>query len=132
MAEAIVIEGELFEDSAGAILGRIRTIAGADIKQADITSIDLIVQDKAIPGVTVNTTTLTTTDVIFDTIQTSTDNSLWDEDTTGFNFFYPTTLGQVPEGNKTMIFQFTVTLASTSSVPFKLMYEPKVKPTISD
>ena len=72
------VEGTLWQLSAGTLMGHLQSLpTGADIQQADITSIALVVQDKAVPGVNVATDTPVVATVIFDTLQTRANNPIW-------------------------------------------------------
>ncbi len=129
MPEAKRIEGFLFQNSAGVIMGRVTNNRGADVTQASLTSLVLTVEDKADPGVAVASSpyTLTVADVIFDTLQTDT---IWTNTTDGFNFLYDTENAQLVKGATSYIFQFRATPTSGESAVW--VYEPITEATVTD
>lgn len=127
MPEAKRIEGFLFQNSAGVIMGRVTNNRGADVTQSSLTSLVLTLEDKAFPGVPVASSpyTLTVADVIFDTLQT---DSIWEQTTDGFNFLYDTENAQLVNGQTNYIYQFRATPVVGESAVW--VYEPITEPTL--
>lgn len=106
---AQVFAGPAVYESASAVyMARIVGTDGAELEQADLSSITLYVRDHAAQATPIADSpyTLTIADVVFDTLQTSTDNALWTVDTTGYNFKYDLLPAQLPDGDKMYRFEF--------------------------
>lgn len=88
---------------------------GANVKQADITSITYTVIDSG--GATPNSGTLTVADVIFDTLQT---DSRWTEDATGYNFRHTVPAAGFDAAGT---FQIKYIFTPASGSPFILLLE---------
>lgn len=133
MAIAQPIKGQGWEDGAAVLMARVTDVNGDLVVQADISSISLIVEDKAIKGTAVGASpyTITVSDVIFDTIQTPTNKPIWTADSTGYNFRYDTLAAQMPDGNKTYVFEFWFTPADASTA-FPVRYEVLANTTLLD
>lgn len=80
---AIIGKVEILEGESVPLLSRVRAYDGGYLIQADVSSIAYQVDDLDDPTATGDTGSLTTSDVIFDTLQTG---NLWTEDDTGYNF----------------------------------------------
>ena len=77
------ITASIWEDSTPTFLARVKIDSSgtlANVQQADVTSITWKV---FLGGTEVGTGTLTVSSVVFNTLQTGT---IWDEDSTGYNF----------------------------------------------
>ena len=134
MAIAQPIKGQGWEDGAAVLMARVTDVNGDLIVQDDITvTFSLYVEDKAIKGtgLTGSPFTITTSNVVFDTIQTSTDKPIWTADSTGYNFRFDTTAAMLPEGNKTYVFEFWFTPADLSTA-FPVRYEVLANATLLD
>ena len=89
-----------FEKTGGiALMGRGRALDGDYFVQADISAINLKIYDMADPSAPINGASgqdLTVSAVVFNSLQTS--DPRWTKDSTGYNFLYVTTVGQLPAG----------------------------------
>ncbi len=81
MASPVIVTGSVFEDGGASLMARVVGNAGANIVQADITSIARNVYVGS--TLSVGPTAMTVATVVFDTLQT---DARWGEDSTGYNF----------------------------------------------
>lgn len=135
MPVAKAITGIGWEDSGAVLMARLVNTDGDNITIVAVAEngIVLNVQDKAIPGVHVAASpyTLVTSTVVFDAVQTPANKPIWTFDSTGYNFRYDTLAAQLPEGNKTYIFEVWVTPTSGQRY-MAVRAEVESKKTIDD
>lgn len=93
---------------------------GRYLEQADITSIELKVTDKATGEVVVAATSLSVSAVVIDTPVTSTE--VWTQGA-GYNFKHDMPIGSFPDAGKTYRTQYKITLSGGSSDPLFLIFE---------
>lgn len=115
---------ETHEDGGAYLMRRVTGNAGANIVQADISSIAYRVTDLE-DASEVDSGSLTVSAVIFDTLQT---DSRWTKDTTGYNFGWQTLATQRPTGGK--VNQIEVTLNPVSGEPIQIKWIDSVLETI--
>lgn len=99
-----------WEDSGPILMARITGNDGANITQASLTDVKLTVMD----GDTEQTAqaTLVKADVVFDTLQKTSDDARWTADNTGYNFKHEVVATDLPNGEKTYTFEFMFNPAS--------------------
>jgi len=107
MATPVVIRGSAYEDGGASIMARITGTDGANITQADVSTITCTVYDSS--GTSVATPTVTVATSVFDTLQT---DSRWSVDTTGYNFRFDVAATVMSSGNETYRYEFKFTPAS--------------------
>lgn len=111
----------VFEDSAFYLLGRGKNAAGANWAQADFSQITLKVYEQGKPAAPIAERTLTIADVIFDALQA---DARWTKDSTGYNFRLQTLPADVPQGNKTYVFELKFTPAGGAPIFFGVFEVP--------
>ena len=104
-----------FEDSGPILMARITGNDGANITQASITGITLVVMD----GNTVQTASidLTVANVVFDTLQQTSDDARWTADAEGYNFKHEVVATDLPDGLKTYTFEIVFNPSSGEDFP---------------
>jgi hypothetical protein len=108
----------VFEDSGLVLMGRGRSPGGAYFQQADFDSIKLKIYDAAAPAtLIVPEITLTISDVIFNSLQTS-DSNRWTIDTTGYNFRHVVRAAHLPTGGREARLEYKFTPAGVTYDPF--------------
>ncbi len=85
MSASETIKGKIWEDGGAQLMARVVGQSAANITQASLTSIacKIFDLDGATPTTAVDTSTLTVSSVVYDTLQT---DARWTTDTTGYNF----------------------------------------------
>jgi len=84
-----ILVASVWEDTGLTIMARLRGNTGAYILQADFSGIAASVFPiKDADNPTLNAAALTVSSVVFDTLQTTSDDPRWTADGTGFNFLY--------------------------------------------
>lgn len=107
------------EDNDSTILGRITARNGSGaatgvdgegkfVQIADVSSITYEIFDLEAPTTVAFSGTLTVANVILDTVVTS--NEIWTKDSIGYNFLHDLAATNFPEGNRTVLIEYTVTL----------------------
>ena len=107
MAEPLEITGAAYEDGGTSIMARITGLDGANIVQADVSTITCTVFDAA--GSSVSTPTVTVSTSVFDTLQT---DSRWSADSTGYNFRFDGAASVMTAPGERYRFEFKFTPAS--------------------
>lgn len=105
-----VLDITIWEDSGCSVLARIKNNTGDYITQASLTSISAKVYDS--DGALVATLTPSISSSVFDTLQTSSDDSRWTKDSTGFNFRYTLAASNFASGDTTYRVEFIFTPTS--------------------
>ena len=113
---ATVARSEGFEDTAITLMARIVDANNDPITQAGISSISYAVH-KVDGTEVVESTALTVSDVVFDTLQT---DSIWDTDSTGYNFKHEPGAAAFPDGDTRYRVEYLFTPASGS--PFRAVW----------
>jgi hypothetical protein len=104
---SVIETSPVFEDSGCYLMARILGNAAANIVQADITSIGLVVTESS--GVPGSESLLTVANVVFNTLQT---DARWTVDSTGYNFRYEVPAASLPNGKRCYTFEFKFTPVS--------------------
>lgn len=101
----------LIEGSCFVVLARIVGVDGDPIQQADLSSIARTVYDVTDGAVVTghNGVAETIANVIFDTLQTESDDSLWTVDNTGYNFKTTVANTAIEDGNNEYSIEFVFT-----------------------
>ena len=83
MPTATIWKGSMFEDSGASPMARVVGNDGANIVQADVTTIFRTIYNAATGVVVQASTEITVATAVFDTLQT---DARWTKDSTGYNF----------------------------------------------
>jgi hypothetical protein len=83
MALTTPIKGVVIEDGSAVCMARVQLDDGTNAQQADISAASYAVFNKATGEEVASSSSLTVANVVYDTLQT---DSIWDEDSTGYNF----------------------------------------------
>ncbi len=87
-----------WEDAGLRIMARLRGNTGSLIVQADFTAIAASVWPFRAPtSPTLDASALTVASVVFDTLQTTSDDARWTKDSTGYNFAYTIPASAFPD-----------------------------------
>lgn len=97
-------------------MARVYGASGTAIVQADVSSIEYSVFDKADTSTATATGTLTAASVIFNTLQT---DSRWGKDSTGYNFAWNVPASVFATGSKT--YRIEVKITPTSGEPIHIV-----------
>lgn len=118
MPAATIWKGAGFEDSGASPMARVVGNDGANIVQADITSIHRSIYNAATGTEIEADTALTVANVVFDTLQT---DSRWGYDTTGYNFRDSVPASKFAAGSQVYQIEYKFTPASGEvwHVPFQ-------------
>lgn len=107
MTEPLTITGSVWKDGGASIMARVTGTDGANIVQADITSITCAVFDKT--GASVSTPSVVVATSVFDTLQT---DSRWTVDSTGYNFRFDAAASVMVTADERYRWEFLFTPAS--------------------
>jgi hypothetical protein len=121
---SIIVHGNFWEDGSCTVYGRITardgtgtsiTGEGKALVQADLSSATYAIFDRSstTPETPIATGTLTIGSVVFNTLQTSTDDPVWDVDTTGFNLRADFAASLFPSGG--VLYRIEIKLTTTGS-----------------
>ena len=116
MASPIITKGSVFEDGGASLMARVVGNAGANIVQADITSIARNVYVGS--TLSVGPTAMTVATVVFDTLQT---DARWGEDSTGYNFRDDVAATVFADGD--VIYRIEYSFTPASGEVFWVVYE---------
>lgn len=115
--QGLMFRGEVIQDTGFQVLGHILGINAQPVKQAQLTSISVKVYDSLDISSAVVDTTLTISDVIFDTLQS--DNRWCYED--GYNFLHKVSAAYTPNGWRT--YKYFYTFNPTTGDDWKVLGE---------
>jgi hypothetical protein len=125
---ASVIKATVFEDGGAIALARILGWDGSAIEQSEVTSITCAVTNITTGSpVSVITPSITVSDVIFDTLQTT---ALWTKDSTGFNFKHALPATAFPTGNN--VYRVEYKFTPTAGAVFYVVFQVTAEATTSD
>lgn len=122
---AVITRGTIFEDSGAFLMRRVTGNDGANIVQADVSSIAYSVYDKDDTSSASATGTLTVATVIFDTLQTDDRFSDNGGDSTGYNFGWESPASLYPDGDKVYLVEILFTPVTGEA--WHVMFEIAVK-----
>ncbi len=109
-----LLKGRVFEGSGFTVLSREVENDGTDLLQADLTSIAWATYERCAddPEAVIGSGTLTVSNVVFDTLQTS--DGRWDytKDAAGFNFAFEFPASAFPNGGSRYLLEITFTPSS--------------------
>ncbi len=121
---AKIYEVTAWEDTGVSLMARVEGTDGANIQQADVSSIAYSVYDITTLGSSSEATSgsLTVSDVVYDTLQT---DNRWDRDTTGYNFRHDVAAATLAAGGKIYRAEYKFTPASGEA--YHVVFEIKTK-----
>lgn len=118
-----IIKGIAFEDGGAVNLARVTNYTGSNVTQASLTSIHYSVYDLTSSTLTVSSTSLTVSGVVYDTLQTS---AIWTLDSTGYNFLHVLPASALPDGDHVyrVDYKFTPSSGEVFWQPFEITTLP--------
>lgn len=111
----------VFEDSGLYLMARVTGSNAANMVQADVSSISLVVTKRG--GTPGDAESVTVSSVVFNTLQT---DARWTKDATGYNFRYEVSPTQLGDGEGMYYFEFKFTPAS--GPVFHVVFEVETLP----
>lgn len=116
---ATIWKGAMFEDSGVSPMARVVGNDGANIVQADITSIHRTIYNAATGVVVQASTAVTVADAVFDTLQT---DARWTYDATGYNFRDDAPATQFASGST--VYRVAYKFTPASGEVWHVVFEP--------
>lgn len=122
MPAATITTATVWEDADCVLMARVLGNDGAAITQSITTTVKVKMYDivSAPTTDTISNRSLTVSAVVYDTLQTTTDDARWTVDTTGYNFLYALPAADI---STPTVYRVEITFTPTSGGAFPLVYQ---------